>query len=219
MLSRKRKEPQLRELQWIVHYKTIRSLMLMHMQCRMFQLRSLIQLMIITEAVWMNLRSTISCLPWETYSARFGKIWTSHQWQELKQQASTLYQLSRVSSNKHRTITAEAERRFQKLHGEDPFTHTWLLNIQSNITKRGSGSSSGYWILLLNIECVLGHWMWFWVIHDAPDIEFGFGYSICVRVLILFLVIHQVPGIEFGVVYSVCARVLDVVSGNTFCAG
>ena len=41
----------------------------------------------------------------------------------------------------------------------------------------------------------------------------------CVRVLILFRVIHHVPGIEFGVGYSVCVRVLNVVSGNTFCAG
>ena len=61
--------------------------------------------------------------------------------------------------------------------------------------------------------------MWFGVIHDAPDIEFGVGHSMCVRVLILFRVIHQVPGIEFSVGYSVCARVLDVVSGNTFGAG
>ena len=106
-LSRGRKEPLLRGLQWIVHFKTIQSLMLMHTPCRMFQLRSRIQLMIITEAVWMSLRSTISCLPWGMCSARLGKIWTSHQWQELKQQASTLSPLSRVSYNKPKTITAE----------------------------------------------------------------------------------------------------------------
>ena len=63
------------------------------------------------------------------------------------------------------------------------------------------------------IECCV------WVIHDAPDIEFGFGYSMCVRVLLWFRVIHHVPGIEFCVWYSVCVLVLNVVSGNTFGAG